>query len=257
MRNVIILGSGRSGTSMVAGTLAKCDYYMGKNLLPANQSNPKGFFEDVEVNGINEAILEQVDPRRPPILGKWFFRQRPLPWQRWLARVPVGTNIMSSRSINERIQKVTKSEPYAFKDPRFSYTLPVWRPFVSNTVFLCVFRSPATTAQSIVKECRTDVRLHTLSINFRRALEIWLLMYKHIIEIHRHQGDWLFLHYDQVLTDEGLRRIEDLTEAMVDHSFPEISLRRTVSNSPVPKDIQNIYDELCELSGYDDFLGRS
>jgi len=44
MKNCIILGSGRSGTSMVAGTLAKSGYFMGDNLYPARESNPKGFF---------------------------------------------------------------------------------------------------------------------------------------------------------------------------------------------------------------------
>lgn len=252
MRNVIILGSGRSGTSMVAGTLAKCGYFMGRNLLPANESNPKGFFEDVEVNGINEEILSHVVPKRPPIFGKWFFRHRPLPWQRWLSQVPVGKSMVSSPSISERIRKLTEKEPFTFKDPRFSYTLPVWRPFLRNTVFLCVFRHPAITAQSIVKECRADERLHSISIDFRKALKVWSLMYQHILQIHRDEGKWLFLHYDQVLTNLGLQRIETFLQAPVDRSFPEISLCRTVSNSSVPNDIQNVYHKLCELSGYED-----
>ena len=77
MKNVIILGSGRSGTSMVAGTLAKAGYYMGEQLLPANKANPKGFFEDIEVNAINEDILSSVAPRRPKILGDIFFVTTP------------------------------------------------------------------------------------------------------------------------------------------------------------------------------------
>jgi len=90
MHNVIILGSGRSGTSMVAGTLAKAGYFMGDHLYPGRESNPKGFFEDPEINGINEALLAQIVPKRPRLFGRWLFRSRPLQWQRWLGRVPVG-----------------------------------------------------------------------------------------------------------------------------------------------------------------------
>ena len=42
---------------MVAGSLAKAGYFMGSSLIPARSANPKGFFEDVEVNMINESLL--------------------------------------------------------------------------------------------------------------------------------------------------------------------------------------------------------
>ena len=57
MRNCIILGSGRSGTSMVAGSVAGAGYHMGDQLHAARISNPKGFFESSEINDINEALL--------------------------------------------------------------------------------------------------------------------------------------------------------------------------------------------------------
>jgi len=199
MRNVIVLGSGRSGTSMVAGTLARAGYFMGDHLLPAREANAKGFFEDVEVNGVNEALLDQVVPQRPRFLGKWFFRDRPLERQRWLARVPVGTRIPSVPEVIDRIRKLTRREPFCFKDPRFSYTLGAWRPLLERTSFVCVFRDPASTAMSILTECREDVALHTLSMNFHQALAVWTLMYRHIVEVHSKDGDWLFLHYNQVL----------------------------------------------------------
>ena len=45
-RNCLILGSGRSGTSMAAGILARAGYFMGAELWPADIGNPKGYFED-------------------------------------------------------------------------------------------------------------------------------------------------------------------------------------------------------------------
>ncbi|MDX1388819.1 MAG: hypothetical protein R3344_06490, partial [Acidobacteriota bacterium] len=93
MRDCIILGSGRSGTSMVAGTLAGAGYFMGEKLWDATPANPKGFFEDQEINAINEDLIAQVLPARPAVLGRWLYRDRPTRLQRWLARVPVTVDI--------------------------------------------------------------------------------------------------------------------------------------------------------------------
>jgi hypothetical protein len=56
-RNLFILGSGRSGTSMVAGLFRNAGYFMGDKLHEPRHSNPLGFFEDAAVNNINESIL--------------------------------------------------------------------------------------------------------------------------------------------------------------------------------------------------------
>jgi hypothetical protein len=250
MRNVIILGSGRSGTSMVAGTLAKAGYFMGANLLLSRDANPKGFFEDAEINAINEAILARVVSKRPWLIGKWFFRDRPLLRQRWLSRVSVGKKIMLTPKIAKRIENAVKNTPYCFKDPRFSYTLPVWRPFLGDKVFIAVFRDPATTAHSMLKECRSDANLHSLYIDFRLALQSWSLMYRHILETHRKEGEWMFIHYDQAFKNDALDRMERFTGAHLDRSFPDRSLARTYSDEPVPEEMRKLYQRLCDLAGY-------
>ena len=61
MKNCIILGSGRSGTSMLGGILHNAGYFMGDNLYPPSISNPKGFFENPRINRINELILSKYD----------------------------------------------------------------------------------------------------------------------------------------------------------------------------------------------------
>jgi hypothetical protein len=71
---------------MAAGVLGKAGYFMGERLFLADEGNPKGYFEDEEVNAINEELLAQVVPARPSgIIGDFFFRSRPIHLQRWLA----------------------------------------------------------------------------------------------------------------------------------------------------------------------------
>lgn len=250
MKNVIILGSGRSGTSMVAGCFAKAGYFMGENLLPANNSNPKGFFEDVEVNSINEDILASVAPKRPKLFGNLFFKHIPLPLQRWLLTLPADKNPTSTLAIDARMEKIVANQPYCLKDPRFSYTIPVWRPFFKNVAYIVVFREPMATAISIVKECKDSPPLHSLEMNIERALKVWDCMYQNILRVVQKQEDWLFIHYDQVLTPEGGKLIAEHSCADFDFSFPEKKFKRSVSTVDPPEHINAIYFELCQRAGF-------
>jgi hypothetical protein len=230
---------------MVAGTLSRAGYFMGDNLLPPNDDNPKGYFEDYEINAINEDLLDQVVPKRVRFLGREYFRYRPLRRQRWVACLPVGIEIPCPAELAQRMQRASLKEPYCFKDPRFCYTLPLWRPYLRHVAFIVVFREPAKTAVSILKACQHA----PITMTFRRALQVWTQMYKHILEIHRYHGDWLFLHYTQLIRGNGLHRLEMFLEAQVDHSFPDASLNRSFSSERISKETERVYQTLCELAG--------
>jgi hypothetical protein len=231
---------------MVAGTVAKAGYFMGDRLLPPSDGNPKGYFEDYEINHINEDLLASVVPKRPIIFGKEGFRHRPLRGQFWVACLPLGTQISPSPALTPRLQHAVLREPYCFKDPRFCYTLPVWRPYLRNVAFVCAFREPGATAASILKECQYA----PIVLTFGHALRAWTQMYTHVLQIHRYHGDWLFLHYNQLLSKQGLKRLQLFLDAQVDGSFPEASLNRSVSSKRVPRKSWRVYEELCDLAEY-------
>ncbi len=248
MRSCLVLGSGRSGTSMLAGTLAVAGYYMGEDLYPARDSNPKGFFEGPEINGINEELIRAITPVRPRgPLGR-FFRRRPGDNQRWLARVPFDVTFKATPELLARIREQVKRAPFCFKDPRFCYTLPVWRERIGDVAFLCVFRDPGATVRSILKECREIEYLSDLSIDARRAYEVWTLMYRHVLEKHSEQGDWLFLHFDQLIDGSAGPRIEALLGVRPDMGFPDAQLRRSNTRGDVPPETLRVYGQLLERS---------
>ncbi len=249
-KNIVILGSGRSGTSMVTGALSRKGFFMGENLHPSSSGNPKGCFESWEINAINEELLAQVVPKRPFFGGFGFFKNRPRYMQRWLARVPVGTLMALSPALSERIQKAVRKTPFCFKDPRFSYTLPVWRPFFENTVFVCVFRNPLTTMASMLNECKEARYLSDFTLTLNRAAEVWSLMYRHILEEHRNHGDWLFVHYEQLFMEESIRRMEDFIGVTIDRDFPDRSLERSPEMGNMTFEMRQIYEKLCRLAGY-------
>jgi hypothetical protein len=106
---------------------------------------------------------------------------------------------------------------------------------------------------SIYNECLAVPHLadrkNGIKVSPSQALRIWSSIYLPILYDHRHQGDWLFLHYDQVLTPEGLDRLEKFTGANVDRSFPTAKLSRSKPVLKIPKDNLALYRELCKLAG--------
>lgn len=251
MRSCLILGSGRSGTSMLAGILHSAGYYMGDQLLPPTSSNPKGYFEDRAVNHLNEDLLVQLLPVKP--LGP---RGRLYPWRlsyghRWLADLDAASTVQSTPEIETRMQAIVRQRPFCFKDPRFCYTLDCWRAALGDVVFFCVFREPGRTAASMIADSRERLYLKDLRLSRSRALRVWTCMYSHVLDTHRHRGQWSFVHYDQILDGSAVPRIENFIETSVDVSFVDRSLKRSPASNSVSRRATDTYKQLCLLAKYD------
>lgn len=237
---------------MVAGVLSETGYHMGDRLIPPDYSNPKGYFEDYEINDINEELLSPVLPYRPKgIVGSVLFRSRLGYGQKWLAALPTTTRIPIRNGIVERIKRATSVKPYCYKDPRFSYTLSVWRPYVDDCIFLCVFREPSKTAVSIVDECKRKDYLRNLDMNYDRALETWEAIYKYILEVdYVEGGQWLFLNYNQFLDGSAFEKIRKTLQVEPKRNFVSADLDRSKGTSHTPDKIKNLYERLCTLADY-------
>lgn len=245
MRNCLVLGSGRSGTSMVTGALARAGYFMGESLHAPRAANPKGFFEAPEINGLNEDLLAGLFARDTDLREG----------QRWLGVPTSGSHARATAEQSERILAMTARTPYCYKDPRFSFTLPAWRDVLASAgapapALVCVFRHPASTATSMVSEVASAPYLADVHFDTQRAFELWIAAYRAVLEQAHNGGDWLFLHYDQVLSGDGLERLASFVEAPIDAEFPDARLRRDVPNIEVPEEALAIYRELCALAGF-------
>jgi hypothetical protein len=254
MRSCLVLGSGRGGTSLLAGMIARAGYYAGEQLYEARETNPKGFYEDQEINDINEQLLLPLFPKRRP--------DSRLPWrrrwldngQRWLAEMPKRRSVPApSEELRRRITAQTSRHPFCFKDPRFCYTLDAWRPYIGDACFVCVFRPPLVTARSVVKEVNDVGYLASLRdrMDEERALSVWVAMYIHVLEKHRLEGDWLFIHYDQLFGLEHVARLEAFLGTRVDRDFADRSLARSrAPETTNNRKADDIYARLCDLAGY-------
>lgn len=250
MRNCLILGSGRSGTSLTAGIMLQAGYYMGDDLYPPDAGNPKGYFENYFINKINEDLLAQVVPSFS--IQRIISVNKRIPkMQNWLLSLPRHIIVPRSPIIEERIKSLTVRQPFCFKDPRLSYTLNVWRETIGNVVFICVFREPSETALSIVKECQREPVLQSLKMDYERALNIWKSIYSYILSNHFSAGDtWLFLHINQFADGIAQDKIMKITHSKIDADFYDRNLRRSTNKEPYGKDCKELYDRLCQLAEY-------
>jgi predicted glycoside hydrolase/deacetylase ChbG (UPF0249 family) len=254
-RSCFILGSGRSGTSMLAGTLHASGYFLGDRLISGDAANPKGYFEDREFESINEALLAGVTPTRPgaePDPRADAGGDKPVYGWRWLTRIPAGTSIDCPPYLAGRMMARLAQRPFAYKDPRLCYTLLAWRPFAPEAASLCIFREPSRTAESIVTFCRnaSDPDSIDPAMNFDKAVSVWVTMYRNVVDYLRAAGDWLFLHYDQLLDGTAVPSLERLLGTGLETSFPDARLQRSASAQRAGAAAERLYGTLCELAGY-------
>jgi len=261
MKNCLIMGFGRSGTSLMGGILHNAGYYMGDNLYPPRHSNPMGFFENDFINGINERILEKYDysARNPdyPKFEKPWSPYRPYYGHRWLTYIDPGVTIgQADPAIEEKIRLAVSRPGFAYKDPRFDYTLPVWEKFLDDEVILiCMFREPDVTVESVLRECQTADYLSEFYIERDLAFRLWTNSYSHLLNNITPDNQYrvVFIHYQQILKRRSLSMLSEILDVKLDYSFlaEELNRSRPAGNSPA--EVMEIYQQLCDLAGYEEF----
>jgi hypothetical protein len=241
MRDCVVVGCGRSGTSLAAGLLAHAGYDCGGDLLPPDEGGPTGFFEARGVNRVNELLLAPHDA----VLRSAGYSRRLRDGERWLAVLPEHVEVEGPPALRGELAGALPASPYCCKDPRFGYTLGAWRPVLGDPLFVCVFRHPLATAESIAR----DVRYGDLTVEPATAAEIWTAIYRRVLDRHRKEGDWLFVHYEQLLDGAGVERLAGALAAPLDPGLADPALRRSRPDADPPPETAPLYEELCALAG--------
>lgn len=137
---VVVLGMHRSGTSLIAKSIELFGYSLGDRQMQANEDNPKGFSEDIDIVSFNDRLLESLGCD-------------------WAAPVDLELSSIGedSRFFEEARQLLvdkTRSYPkLVLKDPRFCLLMPFWSKVFSamsiQTHEVVVFRNPLDVANSL------------------------------------------------------------------------------------------------------------
>jgi len=195
---VIVLGVHRSGTSAITKGLELFGVDLGQNLLPANEYNPKGYFEDNQLVDLNDNILRKSG-------SLWSALQFLEPADLLGARFEKEQN--EAREFLKG--KLAQGIPIGLKDPRLCRTLPFWQKIFEEqglrVGYLLAYRSPDEVAASLKK--RDD-----FSIEYGENL--WASYQMDVLR-HLNSKKWLVIKYDNLLKKprRELRRVAEFLGA--------------------------------------------
>lgn len=141
---LLVVGMHRSGTSAVTGLLHNFGYNVGQSLLPGNEFNEKGYFEDTSIVIENENMLVK--------LSRSWCDERPIHRSAWHSDAVTASIEHLATCI---ISTFDLSKPWIIKDPRIARLLPAWQrvfQIVGETpaVIICI-RHPEEVAASLWK----------------------------------------------------------------------------------------------------------
>ena len=134
-RVVVVLSSGRSGTSLLMKALGAMGMQLSENLIPGRAENPDGFFEDAEIVELHKQLITDSGT---------------------LATLPLPDNFLESevgRNAIPKFREILENRLanlnfiWGFKDPRTVTFLPVWNKVFNQAkiipIFLLAIRNPA------------------------------------------------------------------------------------------------------------------
>ncbi|MEM8498589.1 MAG: glycosyltransferase [Pseudomonadota bacterium] len=193
---VVVLGAHRSGTSLVASSLETMGFSLGDSLMPAGEDNPKGFFEDLDIVGINDALLCELGSSWD--IPALFYRHQSLSYPR--------EYVVSAAKLLK--QKTSTHKNFALKDPRICLLVPFWnavfRELDIDVKYVFVYRNPLEVASSLFERD---------NIPIRTGAELWLM---YCLEALRSiESECYFVAYESVLEQPG-EQLDQLAEYLSD-----------------------------------------
>lgn len=205
---VVVLGSGRSGTSLLMQVLSASGMRVSEEMIEARRDNPEGFFEDAAIVRIQANLMRA--------LGAWPYH--PLPAD-WLAAPATAASARELGALlRARLERIDGL--WGFKDPRTAAFLPLWRGLFDDLglearhvlalrepgsiirSFMAAYQTPAHVAEQVWLRRTADAIAHTGAAC-------------HIV----HYEDWFSRARERVA---GLARFTGLNEQAVDQSLRRI-----------------------------------
>jgi len=238
---VLVMGMGRSGTSLLMQALQAAGFDCGRNWIPVNEYNPQGYFEMQAVVDFNISLLQQASGDCESLF--------PLP------------DRDSIESLSTSFIPITfPDSDFALKDPRFSLTYPVWHPFLKDCDCRVIFsrRNPEAIAESLSRAYRMDMksgRIVTLEYT-KRTQE----------QIERFHLPYCEIHYEDWFSNPqlNLQKLEQLTGRSFDFELTDVlddNLHHCkgtqtnvqdvkISSSVFPKVTDTLIENLHSLEAY-------
>ena len=195
-RLVVVLGMHRSGTSLTARALKVVNVDLGTNLLPPQDDNPTGFWEDMDVYALNLEILAALGSD----------------WHHLKTFQDTDAQVLRDRGFFIRAveliqEKLRDRKIFGVKDPRIAKLIPFWKAVFDHcrfdVAYVIAFRNPRSVVRSL--ETRNGFPPE-------KCYAMWLA---HVVaSLHWTRTDLrTFIDYDQLL-DDPAKQLERLSQSL-------------------------------------------
>jgi hypothetical protein len=183
-RCVVVLGMHRSGTSAVARGLQALGVELGDRLIPGDDDNPSGYWEDLDLLTINERLLRALGLRWDSVTL--------IESSRWESPAVQALITDAAEVVRNRFGA---SPLWGFKDPRTTRVLPFWQEVLARlgveARYVVVIRNPLSVAASLRDRD---------GIAPERSGLLWLAyMVPHLSRIR--QSGFVVIDYDALMAD--------------------------------------------------------
>jgi hypothetical protein len=241
---VVIAGMHRSGTSMVARLLNQSGLDLGPadHFIQPAADNPEGFWESLPFVQINEEIISAWHGSWhavPDENSGWQFTEQFAPLRERAASIPGELGLQ---------------EPWGWKDPRNSITLPFWLSVWPDMKVVICLRNPLDVVNSLMERDQLPAG---------RVFRLWLDHQNRLLKTIRPEQR-IITHYDSYFADPlvELRRVLEFlglepADDVLRSACSTISLRLRHSHfnnrdlesvSPSPE-LTTIYQQMCDEAG--------
>lgn len=210
---IVMLGAGRSGTSLVMQILNELGMRLSNELIPGVDSNPKGFFEDIEIVNIQKELISNLQ----------ITANMPLPenWQ----------EMDASHNALKKIKAVIKNRVdddrtiWGFKDPRTAMFLPIWiKAFNSQwirPIYILTVRDPRAVTISLQRITNRESSIFEM---------MWL--YRYCEALYHTSANCYIIHYEEWFSSYPERIAAELLEYCGLNQY-----QRGIKKDPVIKDL--------------------
>ena len=115
-KNVIVLTHGLSGSSLLTGLIARADYWLGQETMKKKDYDT---YENQQLIDLNIQLLQSLgyDPD---------IEYSPAVYQQFLKELPNKLAAIDLSPYREFVQTCQQNQPWAWKDPRLTWTIHVW-----------------------------------------------------------------------------------------------------------------------------------
>lgn len=158
----------RSGTSLFANYLMNSGLHVGSELLKADDGNPKGYYEDIEILQLHDEILKFNN------IG-YMLNLRKLPEISFARK-----HVLKAKKIVEK--RISEHQLWGWKDPRTCLFLDFWNEVIDVPKrFVFLFREPSLVYDSLRRRA-SDPVINEYPIS---ALKSWFIYNLEIVKFHK------------------------------------------------------------------------